>query len=110
MRALISRFAIAVVTTAIICGPVNAQEMISDRDVALSAFANDVGQLQASIPTAQAYMAMKAGELDSWWEELIKKARNMKERWADNPYVSVTGFSLSLSIPPSIDVEFEFKS
>lgn len=109
MRAPTSKFAVAVVTAAIICSAVNAQEATSNRDAALSAFANDLAQLQSGIPTAQAYMEMKGGVLDSWWEELIKKARAMKERWNGNPYVSVTGFSLSLSIPPSIDVEFEFK-
>ncbi|MHA6644558.1 hypothetical protein [Mesorhizobium sp. A623] len=82
----------------------------SDRDAALTAFAQDLARLQNQMPTSpQAYMAMKGGMLDDWWESLIKEAQEMKQRWSENPYVSVTGFSISLSSPPSIDVDFEFK-
>ena len=49
----------------------------------------------------------------SWWErqveKLVKEAADMKAQYDKNPYILVKGFSLSLGLSPSINIDFEFK-
>jgi hypothetical protein len=42
------------------------------------------------------------------YEILINEVKKVKEKYNDNPYVEVTGFSVDTSIPPSININFYF--
>lgn len=98
------------VSFAAMAGNVQAQEPAQSRSLAISDFAQDLEKLQNSIPNAQAIEAMsQAGNMGKWWDEVIHKAQEMKDRWSNNPYIRVTGFSVGIAFPPSIDVDFEFK-
>jgi hypothetical protein len=61
----------------------------------------------------QAAVATGATEEAGWWDRqilsLLEEAAALKQEYDTNPYVTVTGFSMSLSFPPSLDVQFEFK-
>jgi hypothetical protein len=51
---------------------------------------------------------------DSSWfsqqvEKLMKSATAFKDSYSSNPYLNVRGFSINLSLPPSVNVDFEFK-
>jgi hypothetical protein len=40
---------------------------------------------------------------------LTQKAAAFRDSYRDNPYLNVKGFSLSIGMPPSVNVAFEFK-
>ena len=46
---------------------------------------------------------------DKLYEEILEKVNNFKEKYKNNPYVTVTGFSVNIGVPPSVSVSFEFK-
>ena len=47
----------------------------------------------------------------SWWDwgrdKLIKRAADIRDKYLNNPYVRVSGFSVGL--PASLSIDFEFK-
>ncbi|MCY1561653.1 hypothetical protein D9M68_989440 [compost metagenome] len=43
------------------------------------------------------------------FEESLKYVSDMKEKYKNNPYVRIVGFSVDFSIPPGVSVSFEFK-
>lgn len=40
--------------------------------------------------------------------KLLSMVRNMREKYRDNEYVRVTGFTVDVGLPPSVSVGFEF--
>lgn len=40
---------------------------------------------------------------------LANKAQKIKDRWRNNPYILVTGFTIEIGVPPSVSIEFAFK-
>jgi hypothetical protein len=48
-----------------------------------------------------------------WWnslrEDLIERAVKLREKYQNNPYISITGFSIEIGVPPSLTIDFEFK-
>ena len=46
---------------------------------------------------------------DELYEEILEQVNSFKEKYKSNPYVSVSGFSINISMPPSVSVAFEFK-
>ena len=80
-----------------------------DRRAALAAFAQELAELQAMFPdTANEMTAMQSGMLDGIWEDLIEGAHELQRRWKDNPYIEVTGFTVTIGWP-SVHVDFAFK-
>jgi hypothetical protein len=43
-------------------------------------------------------------------EKLMKSATSFRDAYAGNPYLNVHGFSISLGLVPSVNVDFEFKT
>jgi len=43
------------------------------------------------------------------FEEIVEQASKMKDKYKNNPYVSVTGFSVNVGVPPSMSINIEFK-
>jgi hypothetical protein len=43
------------------------------------------------------------------FRELSERAAKMKQDYASNPYLRVQGFSINIGIPPSLQMNFEFK-
>lgn len=48
------------------------------------------------------------GLIDFLQEKLLKKAFEMREEFQKNPYIGISGFSISTT-PPSLTMNFEFK-
>lgn len=48
----------------------------------------------------------------NWWQskvaELLRNAAEMKNAYSNNPYVRIPGFSVSLGITPSLNINFDF--
>lgn len=49
------------------------------------------------------------GWVDRKLQELLRSAGDMRDRYRDNPYIEVTGFSLIVGFPMSVSVDFDFK-
>lgn len=43
------------------------------------------------------------------YDKLLKRVNAIKERYNDNQYITVTGFSVDIGISPSVSISFEFK-
>lgn len=58
--------------------------------------------------------AKSSGWLQEKWEqmrqELVKGAIEIRNKYQDNPYISIKGFSVVISVPPALSIDFEFKS
>ena len=39
----------------------------------------------------------------------MESVNRMKERYVQNPYVTVTGFTVTVGAPPSVSINLEFK-
>lgn len=46
---------------------------------------------------------------ESIYQQIMDKVKGFKEKYENNPYVRVTGFSVDISIPPAVSISFEFK-
>lgn len=46
---------------------------------------------------------------DRIYEQIMDSVKKVKDKYDQNPYVSVSGFSVDIGIPPSVSVSFEFK-
>lgn len=53
--------------------------------------------------------AVDPGWLGQQIEKLMKNASAFRDNYKSNPYVNVHGFSINVGVPPSINMEFEFK-
>lgn len=49
------------------------------------------------------------GWLGQQIEKLMKNASLFRDNYKSNPYVNVRGFSINVGIPPSVNMDFEFK-
>ena len=47
--------------------------------------------------------------MDRIYETIVKKASEVKEKYKDNPHLRVSGFSIKVSFPPSVSLDFDFK-
>jgi len=43
------------------------------------------------------------------YDVIVQKASEMKEKYRNNPYFSVTGFTVNIGLPPSVSMNFAFK-
>lgn len=43
------------------------------------------------------------------YQKLMDNVKSLKEKYSNNPYVKVTGFSVDIGIPPAVSIDFEFK-
>jgi hypothetical protein len=46
---------------------------------------------------------------DDLYERAMEQVKILKKKYEENPYIRITGFSLEVSVPPAISVDFEFK-
>lgn len=65
-------------------------------------------------PVRRIYTAGTTAAADPTWlgqqiEKLMKSASAFRDSYKDNPYVVVHGFSINVGVPPSVNVDFEFK-
>lgn len=65
-----------------------------------------------ALPTKMRYLGIPSND-PNWFErrvaDLLRKAANLKNTYRNNPHVNIKGFSIALSIPPSLNIDFEFK-
>jgi len=40
---------------------------------------------------------------------ILQQLNSLKEKYKDNPYVFIRGFSINVGVPPSVSLDFEFK-
>lgn len=45
---------------------------------------------------------------DKLYQQIMESVKKVKDKYDKNPYVSVSGFSVDVGIPPSVSVSFEF--
>jgi len=62
----------------------------------------------ATIPTAQPVSAQSTSLADQIFSELTGQAARFRQSYQNNPYISVTGFTVNV-LPPSVAINFEFK-
>ena len=67
-----------------------------------------------SVPTMRAVQTTPAGQqpsslADDIFRELTERAVRFRDAYRNNPYISVTGFSVNVGVPPSVSISFEFK-
>ncbi|MBM4334202.1 MAG: hypothetical protein FJ117_23830 [Deltaproteobacteria bacterium] len=43
------------------------------------------------------------------YEKIVASVKALKDGYANNPYVTVKGFNVNISVPPSVSISFEFK-
>jgi hypothetical protein len=46
---------------------------------------------------------------DRVYEKIVASVKAFRDRYETNPYVTVKGFSVDISVPPSVSISFEFK-
>lgn len=82
----------------------------NEAGAAIASFSRDVEKLQSHFATTtEAYSQLSVADRETLWEKVMDEAKKLREKWRDNPYIEVEGFSVSLSWLPSIDVRFAFK-
>lgn len=70
--------------------------------------AADVVPIPSAFPsTPQPFQASSVA--DSIYRELTQRAVRFRDAYRNNPYISVTGFSVNVGVPPSVSISFEFK-
>jgi hypothetical protein len=71
-----------------------------------------VGWVSASdvtpVPSAHQTPPNQGGD-EGLFRTLTEKASQMRDKYKNNPYVFVKGFTVNLSLVPSVSVDFEFK-
>jgi uncharacterized protein YgiM (DUF1202 family) len=45
---------------------------------------------------------------DQIYEQITKSVTSIRDRYKDNPYVRVSGFTVNVAIPPSVTISFDF--
>jgi hypothetical protein len=76
----------------------------------IASFSRDVEKLQSHFATTtEAYSQLSVTDRKTFWENVMHEAKVLREKWRDNPYIEIEGFTVSLSWLPSIDVRFAFK-
>ena len=65
-------------------------------------------QAAAAVPTPQVFATPAATNSNSIFSTLTEQAAKLKQTYQNNPYVNVSGFSVTV-VPPSISINFEFK-
>ena len=59
---------------------------------------------------AQAFdTATSSATYIDWWGRVIRKARQVQERWENNPYIEFEGFNVKVGFPPDITFKFKLK-
>jgi hypothetical protein len=66
--------------------------------------------ISAQATTAPPAPATDPTVLDRMYESITTAAESMKEKYAANPYIDVTGFAVTVGFPPSVSMNFGFKS
>lgn len=70
---------------------------------------NKVGWVHASAATPVGAPEPPEGTQQKVFRSLVEGAAKMREQYKNNPYVIVKGFSVNISIAPSVELQFEFK-
>ncbi|HET6620595.1 MAG TPA: hypothetical protein VFG64_11685 [Dongiaceae bacterium] len=52
---------------------------------------------------------VSADDSGDLYDMLVKSVEEMRQKYKSNPYISVSGFTVSVGIPPSVDIQFDFK-
>jgi hypothetical protein len=69
-----------------------------------------VGWVQADWVAPKDYnFTAKATSEEDIYQKVIGKIQDLKRKYDDNDYVRVSGFSVDVGIPPSVNISFEFK-
>ncbi len=93
------------------------------REQALKAFADDLKALQDAYPDEPKPTLPYGGTMghtrygfpdpgdvaDAVYENIMKQMNEMVQKWKNNQYVQIDGFSISAGLSPSVDVNFSFK-
>lgn len=64
--------------------------------------ADAVRPLSSTVPASQS-------STERLFAELTDKAARLRDRYRDNEYISISGFTIEISVPPSVSIDFEFK-
>jgi hypothetical protein len=43
------------------------------------------------------------------WQKLMQKAAEIRDKYEGNPYIRIAGFSIDITWPPGLSIDFEFK-
>ena len=61
------------------------------------------------VPETYTFQAQVKSTTDAMYQQIMDKVRGLKEKYQNNTYVRVTGFSVDVTIPPAVSISFEFK-
>ena len=65
---------------------------------------------KASLETnAPAVAQASSNPIAAGFQSLTEQATKMRDKYRNNPYFSVRGFTVKMGVPPSVDLNFEFK-
>jgi len=65
----------------------------------------DVTPLISPVQTGYA----KQSIIEKMYEKIMESVKKIRDKYQNNPYVSVSGFSIDIGMPPSVSVSFKFK-
>lgn len=54
-------------------------------------------------------VGLKESITDRLYQKIVSKVVAFRQKWEKNQYLKVSGFSIDISIPPSVSIDFEFK-
>ncbi len=61
----------------------------------------------------QGRMLMSLAPAETWWDRklagLLRRASELRDKYRNNPYIEVTGFSVTIGMSPSLTIAFNFK-
>jgi hypothetical protein len=64
----------------------------------------------AVVPESYTFQAQQVQSTsDAMYQRVMDRVRGLKEKYQNNPYVRVTGFSVDITVPPAVSIAFEFK-
>lgn len=69
------------------------------------------GWVQASdvVPNRIVGLAAMAPRTPDMYHDTMDRVKQLQQKYSDNPYVRISGFSVEIGIPPTVSITFEFK-
>lgn len=61
------------------------------------------------VPETYSVQTKTTSLTDIAYQKVMDKVKELKEKYQNNPYVRVTGFSVDVASPPAVSISFEFK-
>ncbi|MDE2822322.1 MAG: hypothetical protein OXK79_02310 [Chloroflexota bacterium] len=46
---------------------------------------------------------------DALYNRIVESVSSVREKYADNPYIAITGFSVDIGLAPAVSIQFAFK-